>query len=189
MSQRVFQPSERFKTGLSKTEWQLSHPAPLRAHPQVTAAWSGAEASGILRCRGGTVWVGNAELKGSSSRYSQFPRKSSKYEKHETREKGSERQEQLHPAEWEATWGVQKQTRELEGQGEWAFTSHRWMKRWSVTWTVVIHHSQRDSFSHKTVNHLHLPQAGLLCEVASLLSNGWNIEKRTPSRNEKKAIL
>lgn len=97
---------------------------------------------------GRAVCVRNAELKGSSSRYCRFPRKGSKYQKHETREKGSERQE-LHPAEWEACCRVQNQSRELEGQEEWAFTSHRWMKRWSVTWAVVFHHSQCDSFSIK----------------------------------------
>lgn len=149
MSQRVFQPSEHFKASLSKSEWQLSHPAPLRAHPQVTAAWSGAEE---LRPQGNytagrAVCVGNAELKGSSSRYCRFPRKGSKYQKHETREKGSERQ--VHPAEWEACCRVQNQSRDLEGQEEWAFTRRRWMKRWSVTWAVVIHHSQCDSFSIK----------------------------------------
>lgn len=114
----------------------------------------------ITQTAGRAVCVGNAGLKGSSSRYWQFPGKGIKYQKHETRKKG------LRKARTTAPSGVGSSSRspgsiERAGKtGEWAFTSHRWMKGWSVTRKVVIHHSQRDSFSRQTVNHFRFSPTG-----------------------------
>lgn len=117
---------------------------------------------------GRAVCVRNAELKGSSSRYCRFPRKGSKYQKHETREKGSERQE-LHPAEWEACCRVQNQSRELEGQG--GVSIHKPQVNEKVKCDLGSSYPPIPVrfFFHKTVNHLHFSSQRQDCCVRLLV--------------------
>lgn len=140
----------------------------------------------ITQTAGRAVCVGNAELKGCSRRYQQFPRKGTKYQKHETREKGSERQE-LHPAEWGAGWGVQSQSRELEGQGEWAIDECKgevWLAQQLSTIPSVTPFPLNCDPSPFQLHRL-----GRVAVWGSWFAKLRDIEKSTQSRNEKIAII